>query len=68
MTRLSVDAALGLLPTEREGGRSPSWEVLPGLHYKLSDNWWITGGLIVPVGKTLSEAPQLWRVTCSLQF
>lgn len=43
-------------------------EVLPGLHYKAGESWWISGGISVPVGSTRPDAAQLWQVTCSLQF
>jgi hypothetical protein len=64
---LSV-GALGLLRTEKEARTSAVLEVLPGLHYKVAENWWISGGLSVPVGAPRTEAGQLWQVTCSLQF
>jgi hypothetical protein len=49
----------------------PSWEVLPGLHYKVADNWWISGAVVLPVGTqqtTTSSTLQQWQVTCSFQF
>jgi hypothetical protein len=45
------------------------WGVLPGLTYKMADNWWISGGVNLPMtpnGK--SDQGQQWQVTCSLQF
>ena len=41
--------------------------MLPGLHWKVADNWWMSGGVILPVGAPRSE-PGLWQFTCSLQF
>jgi hypothetical protein len=49
----------------------PSLEVLPGLHYKMTDSCWISGGMVLPVGNTprLDTTPgQQWQVTCSFQF
>ena len=48
--------------------RTPVWEVLPGLHYRMADNWWISTGMNVPFGTARSEMGQHWQVTCSLQF
>lgn len=60
--------ALGKYRLERDASRSPSgFEVLPGLHWKVADNWWMTGGVIVPVGSTRADT-NLWQVTCSFQF
>jgi hypothetical protein len=48
--------------------RRPSlWEVLPGVHYRLNDNWWMSGGVILPIGSSRSDLG-LWQVTCSWQF
>jgi hypothetical protein len=61
--------SVGALGQYRLTGDShaPSLEVLPGLHYKVTDNWWISGGVSVPVGPTATERQQ-WQVTCSMQF
>ncbi len=44
-----------------------SLEVLPGLHWQLRDNWWMSGGMIVPVGPARQETG-LWQFTCSWRF
>lgn len=59
--------ALGQLRPEREA-RSPTWELVPGLYYRLAEHWWISGGLSMPVGPGRPDAAQGWQVTCSLQF
>lgn len=59
--------ALGQVGTESQS-RTPVVEVLPGLHYRAGESWWISGGFSVPVGTARPEAVQLWQVTCSLQF
>jgi hypothetical protein len=47
---------------------SPSvWEVLPGLQWRLSDTWWVSGGLIVPVNAANVD-PHMWQVTCSVRY
>jgi hypothetical protein len=43
-----------------------AWEVLPGLHWG-RENWWLTGGLIFPVGGPRPENG-LWQITCSWRF
>lgn len=47
--------------------RSALWDILPGLHWRMSDNWWMSSGIMVPVGSQRSDTGQ-WRVTCSWQF
>jgi hypothetical protein len=69
---LSV-GALGLMKlNDTTTTRTPiQWEVLPGLHYKMNDSWWISGALVLPVGNNASPATstlQQWQVTCSFQF
>jgi hypothetical protein len=64
---LSV-GAVGLYKTDRDARTPVVWEVLPGLHYKLADNWWISTGVSVPVGTTPSTNAGRLQVTCSLQF
>jgi hypothetical protein len=44
------------------------WEVLPGLHYKVADNWWISTGIGLPVGPSRTDPGQHWQLTCSWQF
>src|SRR5262249_36835749 len=63
---LSV-GALGQYRPDKDSRTPVVMEVLPGLHYKVADNWWISGGISVPVGSTRPES-QLWQVTCSVQF
>jgi hypothetical protein len=42
-----------------------TFEVLPGLHWRLNDSCWMSGAVIVPV-----DAPrlELWQITCRWQF
>jgi hypothetical protein len=46
--------------------RSPL-ELLPGLHLRMSENWWISGGLIIPLSAPRPES-RLWQFTCSWRF
>jgi hypothetical protein len=43
-------------------------DVLPGMHMKLSDGWWLSGGVILPVNSTQPINGRLWQFTCSFQF
>jgi hypothetical protein len=51
-----------------DGERKPSWDLLPGLHWRPASSWSISGGLMLPVGAVKSEPPQRWQVTASWQF
>ena len=42
-------------------------DVLPGVHYRLAPNWWMSGGYIVPVTPAKTDA-NCWQITCSFQF
>jgi hypothetical protein len=65
---LSV-GALGLYRLDRESLRSPvAWEVMPGFHWKMADNWWVSGGVAVPVSAARTEPVGRWQVTFRLQF
>lgn len=45
----------------------PNYDVLPGLQWHVNDNWWVSSGVLVPVGPVRS-APGQWQLTCSLRF
>lgn len=45
----------------------PSWELLPGLHWRAGPNWWVSGGVSVPVSSPRVGAG-LWQLTCSWRF
>lgn len=60
--------ALGLYRIEKETRAPVSLEVVPGLHYRAGENWWISGGMSLPVGGARTDGSQLWQVTCSVQF
>jgi hypothetical protein len=62
--------ALGQYRAERESAQPPvTWEVLPGLHWRMADNCWLTGGVMLPVGPARSDVSGgRWQLTCSFQF
>jgi hypothetical protein len=43
-------------------------EVLPGLQWKMSDTWWISGGLVLPVNGSTNLNANSWQITCAIQF
>jgi hypothetical protein len=45
----------------------PPFELLPGIHWRVQDNWWISGGLLVPLHGPRTEN-SLWQITCSWQY
>jgi hypothetical protein len=47
---------------------APTMEVLPGMHVKMSDGWWLSGGVILPVNQNRPVDAHLWQITCSFQF
>jgi hypothetical protein len=53
---------------DRDQGTLHYWEVVPGLHYRLSDTWWMSGGVLVPVGPTRYGQSGQWHLSCSWQF
>jgi hypothetical protein len=52
---------------DRESGAVHTWEVVPGLHYRMSDSWWLSGGVLVPVGPARTGSGQ-WHLACSWQY
>jgi hypothetical protein len=59
--RYRYDGAAGL-------GANPlsAWEMVPGLHWKMASNWWMSGGVVVPLDNRPSG--NHWQFTCSIQF
>jgi hypothetical protein len=52
---------------EASAGGQPVWELLPGLHWQMRENWWLTGGVLMPLNAPLRDL-NVWQVTCSWQF
>ncbi len=44
-----------------------TFEMLPGLHWQLGENWWMQGGVLLPLGTSRLD-PGLWQITCSWRF
>jgi hypothetical protein len=61
--------ALGQYRLERDATRPPMvWEVMPGVQWKMADNCWVSGGMILPVGSTRTDAAGHWQVTLRFKF
>jgi hypothetical protein len=54
--------------SDRDQGLAHSWELVPGVHYRVGDNWWLSGGLLVPVGPTRYGSAGHWHLACSWHF
>jgi hypothetical protein len=61
--------ALGRYRHENDGQllEPVAWEVLPGLHWRRTEHWWISGGVLLPVGPGRADS-ELLHFNCSLQF
>jgi hypothetical protein len=60
--------ALGQLSPEHDSVRLlPNYDVLPGFQWHVNENWWLSSGVLVPLGPTRA-APGQWQLSCSLQF
>jgi hypothetical protein len=50
-------------------GAAPlTWDVLPGFHWKVAENWWVSGGVLVPMNSPQGNPAGRWQLTCSFQF
>jgi hypothetical protein len=47
--------------------RPPNLHLIPGIHWRLNDAWWVSGGLLMPLGPMRPDS-HLWQITCSWQF
>ncbi len=60
--------ALGELRTGDTDRGPMTWELLPGLHWKPAQTWWMSAGYVVPVGPTRTDTGGHWQLTCSWQY
>lgn len=58
--RFRYDPALDVGPSTR-------WDLVPGMQWKLADNWWMSGGVTLPLHQD-GTGSRLWQLTCSFQF
>jgi hypothetical protein len=45
-----------------------NWEVMPGVHWRLTESWWMSGGVILPARTVRPDGALPWQFTCSFQF
>ena len=50
----------------RPGGPA-AWDLLPGLHWRMGESWWLSGGVLLPLTAPRFDASG-WQLTCSWQF
>jgi hypothetical protein len=43
------------------------WELLPGMHWRVNESWWFSGGVVLPNGTPRPDF-NYWQITCSVQF
>jgi hypothetical protein len=53
---------------DRDPTAGRAWEVVPGLHYRLSDSWWMSGGVVVPVGAARDTSASQWHLSCQWHY
>jgi hypothetical protein len=56
-------------PEDGSSGSQPMtrWDVVPGIHFQAGDNWWISSGVMLPVGPARTDGG-LFQMTCAWQF
>ena len=54
--------------SDRDPAATRSWELVPGLHYRVSDNWWMSGGVLLPFGPTRDGSAGHWHLSCQWQY
>ncbi len=60
--------ALGRYRLDQADQRAaPNFEFMPGLQWRLSENSWLAGGVLLPVGPSRGDG-RLFQLTCSWQF
>ena len=59
--------ALGRYRYDETADRPAVWEMIPGMHWRMNDNWWVSGAYIFPVNTTRTDSG-LWHLSCSFRF
>ncbi len=44
------------------------WEFIPGLSWRSSDNVWLSGGVLLPLGPAREIQPSLVQLSCTFQY
>jgi hypothetical protein len=66
--RYRYDLGQAVAAPTASSSSAATWDVLPGMHMKLADGWWLSGGVVLPVNGTRPIDAHLWQFTCSFQF
>jgi hypothetical protein len=54
--------------TDASTYHAPAMDLMPGVHWHVSDNWWMAAGFIVPMTPQTQSETKLWQLTCSFRF
>lgn len=54
-------------PSEWTARPVPTLEILPGIHWRVGENWWLTSGVVLPAGG-LHSSNELWQFTFWWRF
>ena len=46
---------------------SHNWEILPGVEWRLNQNWWLTGGFLFPMNDSTTDSHRM-QINCTLRF
>jgi hypothetical protein len=60
--------ALGRYRPNTDSGQASAvnWDLVPGVHWRMSESWWMSGGVLLPLGEVRQEGR--FQITCSWQF
>jgi hypothetical protein len=58
--------ALGRYRYASDAEPAAVWEFLPGVHWRVGDNVWLSGAYVMPVANPSDR--HFWQITCSFQF
>jgi hypothetical protein len=53
--------------TDSSTYRAPAMDLMPGVHWHVSDNWWMAAGFVVPMTPQ-TQSENRWQLTCSFRF
>jgi hypothetical protein len=62
--------ALGRYRTDNDitpKAQTSPWELMPGIHWRVNDAWWLSGAVVLPNGNPKPDS-NYWQITCSFQF
>jgi hypothetical protein len=61
--------ALGRYRYDADPTQGPpvSWELVPGVHWRVGESWWLSTGVMLPLNAPKPDTG-LWQLTCSWQF